>query len=102
MSEVRSITVEIPTGDGPVRHVFVGRVAWCLMALIVAGAKGVTPIERPAPRWSAYVFSLRRAGIAIETIHEGHLGAFPGHHGRYVLRTPLRVIDPEQRTEKAA
>ena len=65
-----------------------GREAWALDALVAAGERGCTPIERPAPRWSGYVHDLRRFGVAIETIHEPHGGAFPGTHARYVLRTP--------------
>jgi len=37
---------------------FDGRVAWTLHQLLTAGAKGCTPIENPAPRWSDYVFKL--------------------------------------------
>ena len=36
-----------------------GRYAWTLAQLVAAGERGVTPIERPAPRWSHYVFWLR-------------------------------------------
>lgn len=62
-----------------------GRDAWTLERLLEAGATGCTPIEQPAPRWSAYVHRLRGMGLAIETIMEPHGGEFPGHHGRYVL-----------------
>ena len=41
----------------------VGREAWCLAQLIVTGTQGVTPLERPAPRWSDYVFRLRKRGL---------------------------------------
>lgn len=64
-----------------------GRDRWALEELRKAGAKGCTPIDNPAPRWSAYVFNLRDLGVAIETITEPHEGAFPGWHGRYVLRS---------------
>lgn len=63
-----------------------GRVQWALDQLRKAGAVGCTPIYNPAPRWSAYVFSLREIGVQIETITEPHEGDFPGHHARYVLR----------------
>jgi hypothetical protein len=69
-----------------------GREAWTLDKLIEAGAKGVTPREFPAPRWSCYVARLRKRGLVIETIHESHLGAYPGRHGRYVLRTTLSLV----------
>lgn len=74
---------------------FVGRVAWALRALIEAGERGCTPIDTPSPRWSAYVFRLRREGLDIETITETHGGPFPGTHARYVLRTSLRVLETE-------
>ncbi|WP_423208738.1 winged helix domain-containing protein [Paracoccus yeei] len=64
-----------------------GRDLWALERLIGAGAKGCTPITEPAPRWSAYIHKLRRAGIQIETRHEPHGGPFPGHHARYVLQS---------------
>jgi hypothetical protein len=70
------------------RHVIVqGRYRWALESLQMAGANGCTPIDRPAPRWSAYVHVLRHEyGIDIETITEPHDGPFAGHHARYVLR----------------
>ena len=67
-----------------------GREAWALDRLRWAGPKGCTPIEQPAPRWSAYVFCLRGRGVPIETIYEPHGGEFSGHHGRYVLRADVR------------
>jgi len=63
-----------------------GRNRWALDRLRAAGSRGVTPITHPAPRWSAYVHELRALGVEIETLHEPHEGAFPGRHGRYVLR----------------
>lgn len=50
------------------------------------GEKGCTPIDNPAPRWSAYIFKLRALGLDIETNTEPHGGGFPGHHARFVLR----------------
>lgn len=72
---------------------FEGRTAWALDQLIKAGAGGCTPITHPGPRWAAYVLKLRKAGLIIETIHERHDGPFPGNHGRYVLRTPVEIVD---------
>lgn len=59
-----------------------------------AGAVGCTPINDPAPRWSAYVHDLRQLGVIIETVTEPHRGQFPGHHARYVLRCYVRGILP--------
>lgn len=83
-------TVEDGSGR---RLAFNGRDGWALAALIAAGERGCTPIDVPGPRWSAYVHKLRRAGLEIETVTELHGPPFPGHHARYVLRTPLRIVE---------
>jgi winged helix domain-containing protein len=70
-----------------------GRDAWALSELIKAGPKGCTPITHPGPRWSAYVHKWRKRGLTIETIHETHGGPFSGHHARYVLRSPVEVLE---------
>jgi hypothetical protein len=70
---------------------FKGRLGWAMVQLAEAGAKGVTPISRPAPRWSGYVFDLRELGIPIETIMEPHEGNYPGQHARYVLSCHAQV-----------
>jgi hypothetical protein len=65
-----------------------GRPRWALENFLRAGAKGCTPIDNPAPRWSAYVHILRhKVGLHIETITEPHGGPFAGHHARYVLKS---------------
>ncbi len=69
-----------------------GREAWTLAHLIGAGETGIIPLDRPAPRWSAYVHSLRKRGLEIDTIDEPHAGPYSGTHGRYVLRTSLAVL----------
>ena len=68
-----------------------GRCGWAILSLVAAGKPGCTPISRPAPRWSDYVFKARTLGLNIETIHEGHEGSFPGHHGRYILRDRVTI-----------
>ncbi len=69
------------------------RLAWALEQLIDAGPRGCTPIDRPAPRWSAYVHRLRHEfGLAVETVTERHGGAFPGSHARYRLRSDVAVL----------
>ena len=67
-----------------------GRQAWALQQLVLAGIKGCTPLEHPAPRWSAYIHELRQRGIKIETIREKHAGQFAGTHGRYVLCSSVK------------
>ena len=70
---------------------FDGRLGWAVTKLVEAGARGVTPITHPAPRWSAYVFSLRELGVPIETVMESHEGNYPGQHARYVLSCDAQV-----------
>lgn len=72
-----------------------GRDRWALEALIEAGTKGCTPINDPAPRWSAYVFNLRGMGIPIETHTEAHKGPFSGTHARYELLATVTRYDSE-------
>jgi hypothetical protein len=70
-----------------------GRDAWALQELISAGPRGCTPFDHPGPRWSAYVFNLKRDhGLNIETRHEAHKGKFPGTHARYVLLDDVEII----------
>lgn len=66
-----------------------GRVQWALEQLCRAGTAGCTPLDNPAPRWSAYIFNLRCKGVEIVTLHEPHEGEFAGNHGRYVLRSTV-------------
>lgn len=93
MADIVRLTIEIETEAGPVTRTFEGRYAWTLARLIEAGPRGVTPIERPAPRWSHYIMILRREGLDIETIDVPNTGPFRGQHGRYVLRTPCHLIE---------
>lgn len=87
-------TFHITDKDGQRRSItLTGRNAWTLSELIRMGAKGCTPIDNPAPRWSAYVHNLRHEyGLGIETIHEPHTGPFPGTHARYVLRSMVSIV----------
>lgn len=78
-------------GQLPFSVNIIGRDAWALLRLIAAGPRGCTPIDQPAPRWSHYVFKLRRAGIDVVTVEEPHGGNFAGHHARYQLRDRVSV-----------
>jgi hypothetical protein len=70
-----------------------GRDAWALAELVKAGQAGCSPIDHPGPRWSAYVFKLKRSHrLVIETRHEPHYGPFAGTHGRYVLLSKVEII----------
>lgn len=87
---IQSLTVTIQPNGGLVT--VVGRDAWALKQLIAEGEKGCTAIYNPAPRWSHYIFKLRQTGLVIETIHEEHGGPYSGTHGRYVLRSDVKVL----------
>lgn len=84
-----------PTTGDPFPIVVKGRDHWALDRLRRAGCHGCTPVDDPAPRWSAYVFNLRALGLEIETIHERHGGQFAGTHGRYVLHSTVTPIERE-------
>jgi hypothetical protein len=73
-----------------------GREEWALSHLMAAGSHGCTPIDTPGPRWSDYVFRLRRRGIDIATITEAHGGPYAGHHARYVLRSKVERLSDLQ------
>jgi hypothetical protein len=92
----RRIPFNVFEGDGSVRVVEpYGRDAWALGQLIGAGDEGCTPLDHPGPRWSGYVFKLKRVyGLDISTIHEAHGGQFKGTHARYVLISRVRFADP--------
>jgi hypothetical protein len=84
------IKIRLPDGS---QQSFEGREAWTLRRLLNAGTTGVTTIDHPAPRWSHYVYKLRKAGLSISTDYEAHKGDFPGKHGRYRLETPVTVVE---------
>lgn len=69
-----------------------GREEWALSNLLAAGSRGCTPIDHPGPRWSDYVFKLKKRGIVIETVTEAHGGPYAGHHARYVLRSRIERV----------
>jgi hypothetical protein len=73
-----------------------GREEWALSHLLADGDHGCTPIDTPGPRWSDYVFKLRRRGIDIATITEPHGGDFAGHHARYILRSKVNRLSDLQ------
>ena len=69
-----------------------GQNAKALLALVKAGAKGVTALEVAAWafRFSAYCHVLRhRHGLTISTEWEAHEG---GKHGRYVLLSSVTIL----------
>lgn len=86
------LKVKFAVNDGGLTpyNVAVGRDAWALLELVRAGDTGCTPITTPGPRWSHYVWKLRRMGVAIDTLDEKHAGPFAGTHARYVLRSNIK------------
>jgi hypothetical protein len=87
-----NVTIRMPSGSC---LTFTGREAWTLRRLMEAGAVGAATIDHHAPRWSHYIFKLRRAGLVITTDYEPHTGPFPGTDGRYRLETPVTVVRAE-------
>ncbi len=78
------------------------RVAFAVHALIERGEGGVTPLEWIGPRWSDYIFKAKKLGFDIETVYEGHRGAFAERHGRYVMRSPVQVVNVVRASEARA
>ena len=66
-----------------------------LLALVLAGESGITALEMGswAFRLSAYVHRLKKDyGLDIKTEKESHLN---GWHARYILQTPVDILDVE-------
>src|SRR5258708_8356336 len=61
-------------GDGRVRQIEpVGRDAWALGELVLAGIDGCTPIDQPGPRCSHYVWKPRTMhGLDVDTTTQQH------------------------------
>lgn len=87
-----TVTARIYTSPRPRLISVSGQTARTLIALVEAGADGVTAQEVSswALRLAAYCYELRhRCGLEIRTDRETH--PF-GWHGRHVLVTPVEVI----------
>ena len=88
----RKLAISFDGPRGP--DLATGKDARALVALVQAGARGVTTLELShhwALRLGAYIFNLRhRNGLAIETIREPHDNE-GGWHGRYVLHSPVTI-----------
>jgi hypothetical protein len=84
------------TGGSPRILEPAGREEWALSHLMATGATGCTPISHPGPRWSDYVFKLRRRGLDITTVTEHHDGPFAGTHARYILRSKAERLSDLQ------
>ena len=87
------IRFRLSGGDDPAPRKVEGRQAWALGELLVRRDRGVSSLEHVGPRLAHYVMKLRSAGLAIEIVHEDHGGTFKGWHARYVLRSPVEVVE---------
>ncbi|WP_407660084.1 winged helix domain-containing protein [Limimaricola variabilis] len=85
------VNVLLREGERPRTLRLKGRLGWTMHQLAQAGPRGLSTLERPAPRWSGYVHDLRKLGISIETEMEPHEGAYKGHHARYRLACAVEV-----------
>lgn len=88
--DTRKLRVKVKDENGDAKEITAtGRVLWALEQL----AEGPrTPITRPAPRWSDYVFRLRNEGVNIETDTVPHDGPYPGTHAQYHLRSTITFL----------
>jgi hypothetical protein len=71
-----------------------GREAQTIIALVDAGAKGITSLETFKAGWAvrlgAYVFDLKAMGVPIRAIREPHDG---GSHARYFIGDQVELIE---------
>lgn len=97
MTERATLTFIVDGPEGPATYQCTGQPARCLMALVRASDRGITALEMSswALRLAAYVHELRqRFGLDIHMDRESHDGpAGKGWHGRYSLRSSVRVIE---------
>lgn len=56
---------------------------WIVANFVEAGAKGVTPITRPALRWGGDLLDLRELGIPIDPTMEPNEVSYPGLNSCY-------------------
>jgi hypothetical protein len=71
-----------------------GRAGWTLTKLVVAGKRGVTPLDLPTGvRVAHYIFLIRKEGFIVSTERERHGGPWAGQHARYRLETPVTIVD---------
>ncbi len=102
MTDKLTVTARIMSDDRA--FTVSGRPAETLLSLLDAGPRGVTSLEAFQAGWAvrlaAYVHRLRsECGLVIETRRESHLG---GSHGRYLLHTPVEVMERSDASERMA
>ena len=92
MSSLFPVVELLASIDGKPPDKFVGRFAWTLNELSQAGREWLHPDRAASASLESLCVPLRRDGVAIETVNEGHKGPFAGHHARYVLRSNVEVL----------
>lgn len=90
------VHVTIAGGVCPRTFEFKGRLGWAITSLCAAGPKGISTLSHPAPRLSAYVHTLRRCGIPIETEMVSHGGTYAGRHAVYRLGCAVSIRPTDQ------
>ena len=91
-----NINATLQGGESPRSFLLSGRIGQTLLFLHRAGPTGITSLEWPAMRLSAYVHSLRKIGFEITTEREPHGGDYPGHHARYRLHSAVTVFEVQE------
>lgn len=80
-----------------------GREAQALIALVDAGATGITSLDMGRAGWAirlaAYIGDLRKMGVPIVTEREAHDG---GNHARYKLVGAVQIIERNDLAQRVA
>ena len=80
--------------EGGLLRTATGREAQTIVALVNAGRRGITSLDTFKAGWAvrlgAYVFDLKKMGVAITTTREPHEG---GNHGRYTLACRVEIVE---------
>lgn len=96
------LKIQARMGAGPVTTIR-GREAETLVALVDAGAKGITSLETFKAGWAvrlaAYVHDLKKLGVPIVASREPHDG---GSHARYRLAGDIEIITRSDRLQVVA
>jgi len=95
------VEFEVYENGEPIVRMVRGQTAKALLALVEAGARGITALECGtwAFRLAAYTHDLKHDyGLSIRTDKEDHDG---GWHGRHVLETPVRIVAVDGGEESA-
>ncbi len=100
MSARLMVTAIVTDGDGQRQFTVIGQKAKTLLALVEAGARGVTALEVSswALRLAAYCHFLQRDhGLSIVCQRENHVGGWHGRHCLISRVTIVRVVGVEKK-----